>query len=180
VAIKDAGLLAIIERIKEHYENNINNVHVKKAFTQLSPPPSTWDRIESLTGRAEAYRMHGYPLQDLYDMILAAAGFVSACRRDVVPNMKSLLGSTGSDKVLIDMAINNFKPNLAIFADMINELYVRAAELDREEEARKAVENTRRIEPDYSLCTFAETQPFQDAELVDRHVGGLRKAGVPE
>ena len=59
-------------------------------------------------------------------------------------------------------------------------LAVAFAELDREEEARKAVENIRRIEPDYSLRTFAETQPFQDAELVDRHIRGLRKAGVPE
>ncbi len=38
-----------------------------------------------------------------------------------------------SDRTLADMAINNFRPNLSIFADMVNELYVKAAGLDREE-----------------------------------------------
>ena len=59
-------------------------------------------------------------------------------------------------------------------------LAVAFAELGRGKEAREAAENIRRIEPDYTLRTFAETQPFQDAEVVDRHVRGLRKAGVPE
>jgi hypothetical protein len=46
--------------------------------------------------------------------------------------MRALLGDTG-DRTRTDMAINNFRPNLAIFADMVNELYVKATELDREE-----------------------------------------------
>jgi hypothetical protein len=37
-----------------------------------------------------------------------------------------------------------------------------------------------RLNPKYSLGTFAETQPFRDAEVLNRHVEGLRKAGLPE
>jgi adenylate cyclase len=59
-------------------------------------------------------------------------------------------------------------------------LAIALAELGREKEAREAAENIRRIEPDYTLRTFAETQPFQDVEVLDRHVDGLRKAGLPE
>jgi adenylate cyclase len=44
---------------------------------------------------------------------------------------------------------------------------------------RTAGENILRIEPEYSLRTFAESQPFRDADVLDRHVEGLRKAGLP-
>ncbi len=59
-------------------------------------------------------------------------------------------------------------------------LAIAFAELERKQEARTAVENLLRIDPGYSLRTFAESQPFRDAEVLDRHVEGLRKAGLPE
>jgi adenylate cyclase len=59
-------------------------------------------------------------------------------------------------------------------------LAIAFAELEREQEARTAVENLLRIDPKYSLRTFAEFQPFRDAEVLDRHIEGLRKAGLPE
>jgi adenylate cyclase len=54
------------------------------------------------------------------------------------------------------------------------------AELEREQEAHTAVENLLRIDPTYSLRTFSEFQPFRDAEVLGRHIEGLRKAGLPE
>jgi adenylate cyclase len=59
-------------------------------------------------------------------------------------------------------------------------LAVANAELGRSGEAAVAVENILRIAPHYTLRTFAETQPFQDAEVLNRHVESLRKAGLPE
>jgi tetratricopeptide (TPR) repeat protein len=59
-------------------------------------------------------------------------------------------------------------------------LAVANAELGRSGEAAVAVENILRIAPHYTLRTFAETQPFQDAEVLNRQVEGLRKAGLPE
>ncbi len=59
-------------------------------------------------------------------------------------------------------------------------LAIAFAESKRELEARTAIENLLRIDPSYSLRTFSECQPFRDAEVLDRHIEGLRKAGLPE
>ena len=132
MAVRDAGLFAIVERIKEHYENNINNIYVRKAFSRLQVEHDTWNQLDSLTGKTEFYRIQGYPVQDLYEQILAAARFISSCRRELLPNLRSLLADS-TDRTMTEMAINNFGPNLSIFADLVNELYVKTLELDRDE-----------------------------------------------
>ena len=58
-------------------------------------------------------------------------------------------------------------------------LAITFAELGRDKEALAAVENILRIEPNYSVGTFATSQPFRDTEVLDRHLEGLRKAGLP-
>ncbi len=45
---------------------------------------------------------------------------------------------------------------------------------------RTAADNILRIEPRYCIRTFAESQPFRGADVLDRHVEGLRMAGLPE
>jgi adenylate cyclase len=59
-------------------------------------------------------------------------------------------------------------------------LAISQAELGRAEKAAAAVENILRIEPKYSLRVFARSQPFRDAPVLQRHLEGLRKAGLPE
>ena len=59
-------------------------------------------------------------------------------------------------------------------------LAIAYAELGREQEANDAADNVLRIEPEYTLRTFAETKPFRDVDVLDRHIEGLRKAGLPE
>ena len=59
-------------------------------------------------------------------------------------------------------------------------LAITFAELEREQEARTAIENLLRIDPKYSLRSFAESQPFRDADVLDRHIEGLRMAGLRE
>ena len=44
---------------------------------------------------------------------------------------------TETDKVLREMAVNNFGPNLKILADKLNELYVKVAALDKESAGQK-------------------------------------------
>ena len=44
----------------------------------------------------------------------------------------------------------------------------------------RSLNSDTQIAPHYTLRTFAETQPFQDAEVLNRHVESLRKAGLPE
>jgi len=59
-------------------------------------------------------------------------------------------------------------------------LAIAFAESECEQEARTAIENLLRIDPSYSLRTFSECQPFRDAKVLNRHIEGLRKAGLPE
>jgi hypothetical protein len=93
----------------------------------------TWDQIEVLTEKIEQYRYQGFHLDDLYRQIAAAARFVAFTRRELVPALRNRLGggSSGPDKVLRDMAVNNFGSNLQLFADLLNELYVNLVELDK-------------------------------------------------
>jgi tetratricopeptide (TPR) repeat protein len=82
-----------------------------------------------------------------------------------------------------DAAIAVAEEAVKIDPDYIYSYFVLAgayAELGRTGEAAAAVENILRIAPHYTLRTFAETQPFQDAEVLNRHVESLRKAGLPE
>ena len=59
-------------------------------------------------------------------------------------------------------------------------LAVAFAELGSTAEAAAAVENILRIDPNYSIRIFAGSQPFRDAEVMERHLNGLRRAGLPE
>ena len=59
-------------------------------------------------------------------------------------------------------------------------LAVAQVDLGHPGKAAAAVKNILRIEPNYSLRIFAESQPFRDTAVTDRHLTGLRKAGLPE
>ena len=53
-------------------------------------------------------------------------------------------------------------------------------ELGREEEARAEVAEVLRISPRASLEGQRERMPFKDQAVLERHLEGLRKAGLPE
>jgi hypothetical protein len=132
--IRDAYIIRLIERIGEHYRTNIANRYVRPALLQIPLEKQSWDMIEVLTEKVEQYRYQGFHLDELYRQIAAAARFVALTRRNVVPGMRNRLGAvsyTGSDKVLRDMALNNFASNLQLFADLVNELFVKLVELDK-------------------------------------------------
>jgi hypothetical protein len=132
--IHDAQAIRLIERIGEHYRTNISNRFIRPALLQLPLEKQAWDLIEILTEKIEQYQYQGYHLDELYRQIAAAARFVSLTRRELVPGLRSRLGSgsgSGPDRVLRDMAVNNFGSNLQLFADLVNELYVNLVELDK-------------------------------------------------
>jgi len=101
---------------------------------QLPLEKQSWDLIETLTEKLEQYRYQGFHLDELYRQIIAAARFVSVTRRDLAPTLRNRLsgGGTGPDRVLREMAVNNFGSNLQVFADLVNELYVTLVEQDKE------------------------------------------------
>ena len=132
--VKDAVIMRLIEQISEHYRTNISNRFIRPALLQLSLDKVAWDHIEALTEKFEHFRYQGFHLDELYRQIAAAAKFVYSTRNEIAPTLRYRLtssGATGQEKVLRDMAINNFSHNLKVFADLIYELYVKLTEIDR-------------------------------------------------
>jgi hypothetical protein len=133
--IRDAQVLRLIERLGEHYKSNISNRFIRPALLQLPLEKQSWDLLEVLTEKSEQYRYEGFILDELYRQVAAAARFVALTRRELVPTLRNRLGgsSSGQERVLKDMAVNNFSSNLQLFADLVNELYVSLTELDKAE-----------------------------------------------
>jgi hypothetical protein len=95
-----------------------------------------WDTLEVLTEKLDQYRYQGFDVDELYRQIIAAARFISLIRRELAPGLRNRIAVTqasGPDKVMRDMAVNNFNSNLQVFADLINELYINLVELDKAE-----------------------------------------------
>ena len=131
--IKDPDVYRIIEKIGDHFQTNVSNRFIRKALVVLELPQSEWDRLENLTAKSEYYKQQGFTFDELYEMILASAHFIHQARAQLVPNLRSMLsaGSTDKEKVLRDMAAQNFPVNLEIFSDLVNELYLKTTSLDR-------------------------------------------------
>jgi adenylate cyclase len=54
------------------------------------------------------------------------------------------------------------------------------AHLDRLEEARSEAEEYMKVDPDFSITTWAKTEHYTDPTERQRYVDGLRKAGLPD
>ena len=132
--IKDAQIIRLIERIGEHYRANISNRFIRPALLQLPIDKQSWDLVECLTEKVEQYQYQGYHMDEVYLQIAAASRFISITRKETAAGLRVRLSSIsgGSDRVLTDMAINNFTSNLQVFADLINELYVSLVDLDKQ------------------------------------------------
>jgi hypothetical protein len=133
VAIKDPDIFRIVEKIGDHYQNNVSNRFIRKALVVLELQQSEWDRLENLTNKSQYYKQQGFAFDELYEMVIAAAHFVHQARTVMLPNLKAILaqGSTEQEKVLREMAAQNFPVNLGILSDLINELYLKTASLDK-------------------------------------------------
>ncbi len=142
--VKDQDAFQLIERIQQHYHNNINNRYVKKALLYMKVPREVWERVDHFMEKSEYYKLQGYGYQELYEAIHACAVFVHHARLEVLPNIRGLSGSEGilsrgsgtggeSERILRQMAVENFGANLGVFADLVNELYVKTVDLDKQE-----------------------------------------------
>ena len=131
--VKDAQIVRMVDRIGEHYRTNISNGFLRPALFQLSMEKSTWDWLETLTEKLEHFRYQGFHMDELYRQIIAASRFVSLARRELAPNLRNRLqtgGNSPMDRVLRDMAINNFGSNLQVFADLVGELFQNLLKID--------------------------------------------------
>jgi hypothetical protein len=133
--ITDESVIRLIKQLVDHYRTNISNRFIRPALMQLPFDDITWSQIESLTERFDQLGYQGYNIEELYRQISAMVKFVYAVRREIAPTLRYRIGTNYSDKmdkVLRDMAINNFSSNLQVFADLIYELFSKLVELDTE------------------------------------------------
>ena len=137
--IKDPHVIRLIEQIGEHYRTNISNRFLRPVLLQLQIDKTTWDQIEILTEKYELFVYQGFHLDELYRQIAACARFVEVARNGMVPSLRSKLNHTPNspDKILRDMAASNFSSNLQVFADLLHELYVNLAEIDKASARKK-------------------------------------------
>jgi len=131
--INDESVERLIKQLADHYKANIANRFIRPALLQLAFDDILWGRIETITERNTQLGYQGYHIDDLYSQICALIKFVDAVRREIVPNLRYRIGNNyvdKTDKVLRDMAINNFSANLQALAGLIYELYNKLVELD--------------------------------------------------
>jgi hypothetical protein len=132
--VRDSQVNRLIERIGDHYKSNISNRFIRPALLQITLKNQTWDLLETFAEKNIQYQYQGYDLADLYRQVAAAARFVNLARRELVPSLRNRLSTAGtgnSDRVMRDMAINNFASNLQVFADLIIEMYDYLIDLDK-------------------------------------------------
>jgi hypothetical protein len=135
--IKDSDVMSIIETIGGHYRTNIGNRYIRSAFRVLPLEQRAWALIESVTEKSDYYVLQGYHFDELYERVLALAEFVYHARHELQPQLRMMLSGgggsalpAGNERILRDMAVNNFASNLSIMADLVNKLYTRVVELD--------------------------------------------------
>jgi hypothetical protein len=138
--IKDNETLTLIERIADHFNNNLYNRYLRQAYTAMTLDQHAWTLIENLIDKSDYYKLQGYHYDELYDRVLALARFVYHSRREIQPHLRSILqraggpsGGSPNERILREMAVNNFASNLNLLSDLTNKLFSRVAELDEED-----------------------------------------------
>lgn len=140
--VKDPELMAIVERLGDHYRRNIDNRFVRDALMRLMLERGDREHINVITELPEYLKLQGFDYMDLYDKIVALAKFFRQAQKEVLPsiNATSSRAMSGSqEQILRSMALSNYGANLNILGDMINELYVKTVECDKRDNARDPV-----------------------------------------
>jgi len=138
--VKDNETLTLIERIGDHFNRNLYNRYLRQAYGTMTLDQHSWNIVENLMEKSEYYELQGYHYDELYDRVLALARFIYHARREIQPHLRSILQRTGgptgggpNERILREMAVNNFASNINVLSDLTNKLFSRVAELDSEE-----------------------------------------------
>ncbi len=136
--VKNEEIMSLIDTIGDHYRTNIGNRYIRGAFRELPLSQQAWNLIESVTEKHQYYTLQGYHFDELYDRIIALSEFIYHARKEIAPRLRNLLSyggvsPTGNERILRDMAVNNFASNLSILADMVNKLYTFTVETDMQQ-----------------------------------------------
>ena len=139
--LKESDIIAIIEKIGEHYRKNIDNRFVRDSLVRLSLERGDRDHINTIAELPEYIRLQGFEYFDLYEKILAFARFVKQVQSEVLPAISSSSRtiSGSQEEILKGMALSTYGSNVSILADMINELYVKTVEFDKRDNGEDPV-----------------------------------------
>ncbi len=136
---RNSDILTLVDRLSEHYRQNVASQYLRPAFFRLEVSRQDWDHIEAVAEKSALYRQQGWHLDELYSCILSLSRFIQKARRQILPDARSValgnLRETAPDKkIKAEMAAANFGSNLGLMASMILELFQRC----KDEEASVA------------------------------------------
>ena len=108
-----------------------------------------------------AFRLNPIPLPHYYSILAIAYRNNGQYEKAIELSKKGLIGNPDQLSVYLTLAASY-------------------CILNKTEEARKAVEEILRIDPNFSIEYQAKTMPYKHQETGDRFIEALRKAGLPE
>ena len=97
------------------------------------------------------------------------------------PHYPAILASAYHDSERHEEAVAAAKAAIELSSDKVEPYLMIAASsdaLDRVEEARWAAQEVLRVQPDFNLAEFSETQPYRKKKDLDRLIYRLRNAGL--
>ncbi len=136
--VKDYDLFDQVDRMAAHYQIINNNRFIRKALMRIELPYEFRNGMDTLLMGGETARMQGYTFEELYTAIIGLAMFVYKARTEVLPDLKFHISDLDpANRIREQMAAENLKTNLAILADMVNDLYLQVVKLDKEGHQKK-------------------------------------------
>lgn len=157
MAVQDSVVMDLLKSLANQYNENVNTRFLRQKISNLPVDGRALSMINSLADHPEDYSYRGMMLEELYDYIYAFGVFISGCEEYVVPNLKDYLRNSGEilrksgsnnphEKIIMEMAINNFPHNLQVLKDITVKLYRRVVQLDVDSHRVKPPVITRRLE----------------------------------
>jgi hypothetical protein len=134
MVIRDSAIISLIVSIADYYNTNIATRFLRPLLSNVLAESDIARPLADMTEHFGQFEAQGIHIDDLYDQLLAMSRFVYRVRVEVLPNLRSLSGSSlpnDPNKIYRDMAMNNFGANVQNLASYLNELYQRTVEFDR-------------------------------------------------
>ena len=134
-------------RIRDHFSDHLYHQLLRRIYTRLDITRSDWQHITHLIDGNLSYIVDGsrVSFEDLYDTVLAFAAFVRACRMQICGRLRDLAGPpsqlNANERMLRDITIGTFDPNLTHLGVLLTDLVTAAEELDRAQYGDEAVVN---------------------------------------
>ena len=58
-SVRNQEIFKVVDKIRQHYHQNLNNRYVRKALLLMKVPRGTWDALGRLTEKTDFYKIQG-------------------------------------------------------------------------------------------------------------------------